>query len=73
MPWQIIVTLLALAAIGWWLWRRLDARAAELGLNSFEGAPPAPPPAPAAPAGSAIAPGAAASDGPPPISPEERA
>ena len=36
MPWQIIVTLLALTAIGWWLWRRLDARAAEMGPNAFE-------------------------------------
>ncbi len=76
MSWQIVLVLLALTAIAWWLWRLLDARAAELGPNAFEakaGEPP--PPAPsrdAAPAGAA---GPSATDSPPsggPASPQEQ-
>ncbi|MSQ33232.1 MAG: hypothetical protein EXR60_02245 [Dehalococcoidia bacterium] len=64
MSWQIILALLALTAISWWLWRRLDAIATELGPHSFEGAAPEPRSGPAA------------TDSPPsggPASPQERA
>ncbi|MBI3953135.1 MAG: hypothetical protein HY330_01330 [Chloroflexi bacterium] len=76
MPWQVILTLLALAAIGWWLWRRLDARAAELGLNAFEAtAGEQPPSAPSRDAAAAGPAAPAATDAPPssgPASPPEQ-
>ena len=72
MPWQIIIVLLALTAVGWWLWRRLDAHAAELGPRVFEDAPQPTNAQPAEPLISEAAGEAPKPEGAPPISPEER-